>query len=202
MVELLVLMGALAIIALVLLPMMAGSHGCKAPRMKCTNNLKNVGLAARIFATDNNDLLPGAYYFLSNKIDLTKLDSARYFRTLSNELSTPKILYCPEDKRRKEASSFTNLTSKNISYFISLTACETNPECILGGDRNMMVNRKDVPAGVFTLTTNLQAGWSKEIHNEQGNLLMADGSVQQTTSARLKLMIVEQGVSTNLLLFP
>ena len=56
----------------------------KAARIKCVNNLKNVGLAARIWATDNGDHLP------------------KDFATMKNELSTPKILICPSDPARAE----------------------------------------------------------------------------------------------------
>jgi len=56
----------------------------KAGRIKCVNNLKNVGLGARIWATDNGDHLP------------------KDFATMKNELSTPKILICPKDPARVE----------------------------------------------------------------------------------------------------
>lgn len=56
----------------------------KAGRIKCVNNLKNIGLGARIWATDNRDHLP------------------KDFVTMKNELSTPKILICPKDPARAE----------------------------------------------------------------------------------------------------
>jgi hypothetical protein len=56
----------------------------KAGRIKCVNNLKNVGLGARIWATDNGDHLP------------------KDFATMKNELNTPKILICPKDPARAE----------------------------------------------------------------------------------------------------
>jgi prepilin-type processing-associated H-X9-DG protein len=174
----------------------------KAPRIKCTNNLKNIGLAARIYATDNNDLMPGAY-FLSNKIDLAKINAADYFRMLSNELSTPKIIKCPADKLRKEAISFTNLTTANISYFASLTVDEKLPQAFLSGDRNIQfINGQPIAGGLFTLTTNLQLGWSKDLHNGQGDIAMGDGSVQQFSAQRLNQGIRDQDVSTNHLIIP
>ena len=56
----------------------------KAARINCVNNLKNVGLGARIWATDNGDKLP------------------KDFATMKNELSTPKILVCPSDPARTQ----------------------------------------------------------------------------------------------------
>jgi hypothetical protein len=58
----------------------------KAERIKCVNNLKNVGLAARIWATDNGD----------------KSQLPRDFLTMTNELGTPKILVCPSDPSRTQ----------------------------------------------------------------------------------------------------
>jgi hypothetical protein len=50
------------------------------------------------------------------------------WQTMSNELSTPKVLHCPDDKRGKEAVSFSQgFSDANISYFCSLDAVETYP---------------------------------------------------------------------------
>jgi hypothetical protein len=51
-------------------------------RIQCVNNLKQIGLAMRIWAGDNNDKYPTS------------------LMVMSNELSTPKILICPSDKAR------------------------------------------------------------------------------------------------------
>ena len=57
----------------------------KAESIACINNLKQMGLAVRTWALDNNDMSPP---------DML---------SMSNELSTPKILVCPADKRREAA---------------------------------------------------------------------------------------------------
>jgi prepilin-type processing-associated H-X9-DG protein len=201
-VELFALIAVLLLVAYFAVP--SGDTGkTKSARLQCFNNLKSVGLAARIYATDNNGLMPGAY-FLSNKIDLATIDTASCFRIFSNQLSTPKILVCPSDSRAQATASFTNLTTKNISYFLSLTAHETSPQCFLAGDRNIQTSNSQatIPPGLFPLTTNLQLSWSKELHHEQGNIAMVDGSVQEFSSARLNRYLREHAVSTNLLIFP
>ena len=202
--ELLVLVAITGVIAILLLPNLAiNRHHGKAPRIKCINNLKNVGLAFRIFATDNNDQFP-AGVMSSNGVEVTAIDLMSVYLTLSNELSTPKILFCPSDLKRRppELNSFTEFTTKNISYFASLTASESTPLAFLGGDRNLQANRKPVTPGLFALTTNATLSWSKEIHIELGNILVADGSVQQMNSARLTQAAAVQGIATNFLAVP
>jgi competence protein ComGC len=200
--ELFILVGIVGVIALLLLPALAGRHHHRtgSQRIKCVNNLKNVGLAFRIYATDNNDRFPGSF-LASNAVNLGSVKVTEVFQSLSNELSTPKIILCPTDTERAEATTFENLTAKNISYFASLSADETMPQVILGGDRNIQINGK-LAAGLLPLSTNTAVSWSKAMHNEQGNLVMSDGSVQQMSTSRLKQSIRDQELATNNLIFP
>jgi prepilin-type processing-associated H-X9-DG protein len=203
-------MGLLGMLVLSQLSRSARVKG-SAQRIKCVNNLKNVGLAFRIFATDNNDLFPPAL-MISNGVDVMKIDPINVFRALSNELSTPIILYCPSDAKGKRAEApinFDTMTAMNISYFASLSANQTNAAWhlgILAGDCNLMTNGAAVGSGVTAMLTN-EAGawsWSKEMHVEQGNIAMADGSVQQmgNVGTRFAKMIAEQDMATNWLAFP
>ena len=171
-------------------------------RIKCVNNLKNVGLAFRIFATDNGDRFPGNL-LASNVTDLASITVEQVFGFLTNELSTPKILYCPKDTERKPAESFTNFSAKNISYFASLTSQETRPQSLLAGDRNILVDGKLAPR-LLSLTTNAVLSWSKDMHNEQGDIAMGDGSVQQMSSSRLQQSLRDalDGVTNDYLIFP
>ena len=105
------------------------------------------------------------------------------WRTMSNELSTPKILLCPEDAERTSATNFTaGFSDANISYFFSLDAADSYPQMILDGDDNLAINGVRVKPGILNLPTTNSLAWTKERHHGNGNIGMADGSVQQTTS--------------------
>jgi hypothetical protein len=126
-----------------------------------------------------------------------------FWQAMSNDLSTPKILHCPDDnddKRRKAATSFSQgLSDANISYFFSLDATNIYPQMILTGDDNLAVDGMRVKPGILTLSTNSAVAWTKEQHRFVGNLVMADGSAMQITTAGLKTAIVAStvGVPTN-----
>ena len=200
------MIAVVVLMAGLMMPKMRATNKAKAQRIKCVNNLKEVGLAFRLFP-GNGDMFPGQF-LKSEGVAMTSIDAVRIFQTLSiesenPELIGPKTLVCPSDKEKREATFFTNLTPKNISYFASLTADETMPQIFLGGDRNLATNGVAVGSGLFGLTTNGSTlSWTKEMHNEQGNVLMGDGSVQQMSSSRLRQAVKEQGISTNYLVVP
>ena len=70
----------------------------KAMFIQCINNLKQLGLAARVWAVDHSDACP------PNVL------------SMSNEVATPKILVCPADTSRTAASDWSSFTSANSSY--------------------------------------------------------------------------------------
>jgi type II secretory pathway pseudopilin PulG len=206
-VDLLVVVVIVAIIFL--LAAFFHSGGSRAPakavRINCVNNLKQVGLAFRLWGGDHNDLYP--MQFLTNSAGAPLFDDAangfRYFQVMSNELSTPKLLICPADRKRTAATNFaTDFAGARISYFIGLEANETtHPLAFLSGDRNITNGQKPIN-GVLEVTTNQNIGWTSEIHNHAGNLGVADGSGQQVTDNGLNSFAGHTGLATNRLLFP
>jgi hypothetical protein len=121
---------------------------------------------------------------------------------MSNELNTPKVLVCPADTERSAATNFgRDLINGRISYFVGVDATQTNPQSLLSGDRNL-TNGVRVGNGFVVFTTNELAEWTEEIHRRQGNAGLADGSVQQLTTMRLRDQIAHSGLATNRLAMP
>lgn len=133
----------------------------KRQRINCVSNLKQIGVAFRLWEGDHGDAYPcnvstnagGARELCALDNDGFDTNAYLYLRTMTDELTTPKILVCPQDKNKKVAANFASLEPENISYrFRSGTnISESNPAEILA---------------------------VCPIH---GNLLLCDGSVKQAT---------------------
>lgn len=188
-IELLVVLALIAILMGMLIPT---ARGCKAkaPRIKCVNNLKNVGLAFRIYATDHHDRFP---WELSDQ--KYSSDPTIYLRAVTNELSSPVILRCAEDTRTA-VTNWNQFSRAHLSYFISPDASESLPQSFLAGDRNITNKNGRLRAGLRGLSRLDAAGWDETIHKRQGNTAMGDGSVQQLSGARLTEQLRNTGHST------
>ena len=213
-IELLVVVIVLVTFGGALTPVMLNAKA-KAMRIHCVCRLKNVGLAHRIFATDNEDLFmwQGALASETNRNnfpDLSGLSAGeqvvRIYRSLSNELSTPMIIACPSDVR-KPVRDWSKVTTNTVSYFVGLSAAESLPQSFMAGDRNLVLDGKEL-TGRVELKSGAAVEWSKNVHRFQGTVAMGDGSVQQLHSGkgsplpRLKEALQNTGVENNVLLIP
>jgi prepilin-type processing-associated H-X9-DG protein len=140
---------------------------------------------------------------------------SRMFLCVSNELYTPRVLLCPAEyetagpAHRQRATTFREAAGPgmvpftndlNCSYFVGVDAVEIYPQMLMTGDHN--VGDGDPPTELWlagpnagspfhSLGTNFPAGnqcvgWSSHGHNKQGNVGLADGSVQGFTRPRLQ----------------
>jgi competence protein ComGC len=108
-IEVIILIGILFVLAALVLPTLQPRRST-AQQIQCNNSLKQVGLSFRLFAGDNNDHLPmqfstnfgGTLEFVGGP------EVFPHFLVMSNELNTPKILFCPQDAnpRRRMATTF------------------------------------------------------------------------------------------------
>src|SRR5215208_940206 len=97
--ELLIVVFSLAVFAALIVPGLG--HKCaRGPGISCRNNLKQVGLAFRTFALDHNDKFPMRLSMTNGGTSQLVSSGWVYphFQVMSNELSTPRVLMCAEDK--------------------------------------------------------------------------------------------------------
>ena len=184
-----------------LLPMIARPKPGRSKRIACVSNLKQIGLAFRMWSNDNGEKFPMQSSVFSTNGGSMEFNFTgevwRHYLVLSNELSNPKILVCPMDSQNRQKvadwQSFTN--NSHLSYFVGLDADETKPQSILSGDRNLTATIK--PArGVLNLTATDRLEWTKDIHKQMGNVGLGDGSVQQVTTPSLNKQLQAAFLST------
>jgi len=186
--DLLVMLIAVAIVAMVGYAYLNGRAQPRSKRINCINQLKCIGLSARLWSGDNGDKMPGQVS--TNAGGMMELvaggSTVPFFAVMSNEIATPKILICLADSERRWATNFSSLTDSNISYFIVPEADETQPNLWLSGDRNLATNNTPLKPGLLTTPTNRVLSWTAQMHSHQGNISFADGSVQQFTDVSLR----------------
>ena len=130
---------------------------------------------------------------------------SKMFLCMSNKLSTPKILYCPAEfdtSRRQAATTFGGdavantvpyINDFNCSYFIGVDASETLPRIFLTGDHNLGGNANPpttILGSFVSLGTNFAANmgpaWMDNQHYLQGNVALADGTVECFSRSELQ----------------
>jgi prepilin-type processing-associated H-X9-DG protein len=207
--EVLVVTGVLAILVTFLLPaFMAGSCN-KCQKISCVNNLKQIGLAYRIWAGDNFDKYPtqvsvtngGTRELFRNGSQFQNLAFLNYL-VMSNELSTPRLLICPADTIHFAAKNFSDFNNRNISYFVGLDADTNHSQTFLSGDDNFEIGGAPIKSGLLEISTNTTISWTAARHKFVGNIALADGSVQQLTQTGLRQAFQQTGLATNRLAIP
>ena len=213
--EVLVVIMLLAVLFVILLPALVPVHSTR-QKISCVSNLGQIAVAYRIWGGDHDDKYP-MFVSVTNggAMELVATgDLVVCFQVMSNELSTPRLLICPEDTHRHWATNFSTLKNSNISFLVNLNAADAYPQMILSGDDNFAINDVPVKSGLLDLSRNTSIAWSSGRHvalNSHfwtpprnkffGYIGFADSHVEQITSDGLNIALVGS-VATNRLAIP
>jgi prepilin-type N-terminal cleavage/methylation domain-containing protein len=156
----------------------------KSDRLRCADNLKNIGLGIRnqtageslrtIYETARNT--PGTNIHLP---------AGQLVQALFPQTTPTKLWICPADSR-KPAADWASIRNENLSYFLPLDPPDLTPYVVLGGDRNVALNGVPLPTGVADISKGTLS-FTDSLHRRVGSLAMGDGSIQSTAGIQLRL---------------
>ena len=195
------LVGALTVLLVLVLPVLAGDRA-RAFRVQCLNNLRQIGIGMALWGDDHRGEPPHHVPYAQGGTMGHPLAANAWvhFSYLSNSLPSPKVLFCPSDtgtpaidfsKDPTGGYLHPNFRNRATSYFLIATYFGDDYR-IQSGDRNIYTSGESGStyfkyAPYITYHPIDRAfRWMPGLHEETGNLLFNDGRVETTDSVRLR----------------
>lgn len=181
------------------------------------NGLRQIGVSYRTWAGDHHDKYPfeisvtnGGTLEIADTFDAWKT-----FQVMSNELGTPKVLFCPADSSHDwYATNFGDDLKNKISYFIGLDSTVNTTNTFLSGDANFRFNDSSATNGLVNIASNRPFAWDTSRHvyvnqgwfwkrtTARGNILLGDASVMGISNVTLPGQLRRTGLATNRFVIP
>jgi hypothetical protein len=115
----------------------------KAQEISCVKNLKQIGLAFRLWEGDHGDQYPfnvstnagGTMELCAAGKDGFDSKSFLHFKAMAGDdyLRVPLLLVCPQDRSKKPATNWASLRPENVTYYLrsGKNISDANPHAIL-----------------------------------------------------------------------
>jgi prepilin-type processing-associated H-X9-DG protein len=145
----------------------------------------------------------------------------KMFLALTNYLAGPRLLFCPAEYEtwiRQQPTTFAGTgggvsgavpytNDLNVSYFIGIDASDYLPRMFLAGDHHLGGNANPPTTAFLTapyagnpflslgtnFAANMGAAWMDNMHGGDGNVGMADGSVEWFSRSNLQTALKTSG---------
>ena len=204
--ELLITLAVLSLLVAIVLPALAQDRA-RSARIICANNLRQISVAQQLWGNDHNDLPPVMVPLNQGGTRAHPLaaNAWLHFAWLSNELVTPKVIFCPSDTG-KPAQEFTgsptngylnpNFANRATSYFVAYSGINGDPQqAIIGGDRNVTIEGIGAGCSFLNVASRIDrigGQWTTNLHNLVGNAQARDGSVEMLSSEEMQARLLRR----------
>jgi len=219
-IELFVVIVVIAVLVAMLLPGLPPRRQSYSRMIgNCLNNLKEIGTGYRLWAGDNGGFVPpqqtvskGGWEDLLTNANQGAICWTNY-ALMGNQMGqSPRLVVCPSDERKPAATYTNNFDNTHLSYFVGVSANDTYPQSIAGGDRHLGpgtvpdshygFSPKNGNGNDVAIPITGPVSWSLKMHSAgnpagSGNILFGDGSGQHISSVDFRTNLLHATPTTN-----